>query len=580
MQFQTLTATPDGDEVRVEKLRGDTYLVAPTVLVREGVLNGGLLTYEEIEKSVPGWNGRPVTAPPAENESGHPRRNGEFVSANEAEFLESMQTGFLQNTEAREDLATPKGDENPRGLVGEAWINLGRTQDISDLAVEAARRMAKGERLEVSTGYFHGIEQTGGMFQGEEYEFEQFDLMPDHLALLPNERGACSWGDGCGAPRANTVDMETAVRVNRSLGERVLSANVDLYEGGANARTEPRTPEWSDLEPAEDGPAWSDVPLSFGVFVENYADENEDATQWTDLNADERRRIAARSLNGDPNADTFDEAVVLPVVNPETDALSENGLDAALSRAPQTDGINADETQRRIRTLLENQFDRDLETNTDEDPMTILQRIRSLVSAAENEDREVPRDTAGEQTDNNTNMKYEQLAEQTEFDLETLKDMSDEQISALAETVEGGSNGSCSCDGTGAQNTNDDGDDTDADGDGSEVAALREQVESLTETVETLAEEQNKDPQAEQARAFLSDLDEFDESTLDETPDEVVVNMARDRGAFGGREAPRGAGVNRLAQAGGSQVDPTSNGEDELDEYVSNAGALSQMGGE
>jgi len=488
MHFQILTATPDGDKVRVEQLRGDTYLVAPTVLVREGVLNGALLAYEAIERSVPGWNGRPVTAPPAANESGHPRRDGEFVSANQAEFLESMKTGFLQNVEAREDLATPNGGESARGLRGEAWVNLGRTQEVSELAVESARRMAKGEQLEVSTGYFHDVSDRRGTFDGDEYGSEQTDLMPDHLALLPNERGACSWDDGCGAPRANATDSTTAptvLSVNEALGEQVI---------------DPEDPEDSeDLDDDGDG---------------------------------------SPALDGNAELD-------------------------------------------------------------DEDAMTVLQRIRSLVSTADDDSSdggdtdgdEGPRGTAGDgstdTTINETHMELEQLAEQTAFDLDTLQDMGEDEVQALASTVE--ANDGCSCGGgsNSTQNTDNDGgdggdgNDSDADDDGSEVTALREQVEDLTETVQTLAEQQDKDPQAEAARGFLSDSDEFDESTLEETPDEVVVNMAADRG-FSGQAgaAPRGSGVNRLAQAGAGPLDPTAEDGEDTEEYVANSGALSQLGGD
>jgi hypothetical protein len=36
------------------------------------------------------------------------------------------------------------------------------------------------------------------VWNGEEYEETLYDFIPDHIALLPNELGACSWADGCG----------------------------------------------------------------------------------------------------------------------------------------------------------------------------------------------------------------------------------------------------------------------------------------------------------------------------------------------------------------------------------------------
>jgi len=470
MRFTTLTATPDGDEVRVESLRGDPHLVAPVVMVREGVLNAGFLSFEEIKRSVPGWNGRPVTAPPSANESGHPRQDGEFVSANEVEFLDRMKVGVIQNAEASADLATPTGNESSKGLRGEVWVNLRRVKEVGDMAVEAARRMAEGEELEVSTGYFHAEQATSGRHNGEPYEDEQFDLMPDHLALLPNETGACSWGDGCGAPRANhDLDTTTAMQANEALGARVLAVN---NEGG----------------------------------------------------------------DGDADGSTS--------------------------------------------------------TSGDEDPQGTLARIRALVTG---DGPEGAADDAGPcgaancgescgcgGTPNETmDHNYEALAEQTAFDLETLKDMADERVQALAETVEdegdeGDTDGSGD-EGTadGAQNSNDG-----ATEDDERVAELASQVESLTETVEDLAEAQNADPQAEAAREFLAENTDHDRETLDETPDELVVETAEVHGFAGTGQsgaAPRGTGVNRLGQGGAPSADPAANGDDDVEDYVANSGALSQL---
>ncbi|QPL12232.1 hypothetical protein HrrHc1_055 [Halorubrum phage Hardycor1] len=214
--FATHNAEPAADDVRVETMRGREWLVAPVVLVREGVLNGGFVAYEELQKSAPGWNGRPVTTPPAPgteaanlapgDPSGHPidgqtedgRPN--FASANETPFVEDMNAGLVLNVEPSSDLPTPGEEMSDRGLVGEAWIDLERAQDLGEYATESVERIAEGATLDVSTGYFHYPVEAQGEHNGERYEVAQTDLLPDHLALLPNERGACSWADGCGAP--------------------------------------------------------------------------------------------------------------------------------------------------------------------------------------------------------------------------------------------------------------------------------------------------------------------------------------------------------------------------------------------
>lgn len=68
--------------------------------------------------------------------------------------------------------------------------------------------------LEVSTGYWHDGRQQAGSFDGEPYREVQRSLLSDHLAILPNERGACSVNDGCGTPRVNRLTVACASGCN------------------------------------------------------------------------------------------------------------------------------------------------------------------------------------------------------------------------------------------------------------------------------------------------------------------------------------------------------------------------------
>jgi hypothetical protein len=45
-----------------------------------------------------------------------------------------------------------------------------------------------------------------GQWNSEQYSASIVDMIPDHLALLPNSTGACSWDDGCGL-RANAKEI-------------------------------------------------------------------------------------------------------------------------------------------------------------------------------------------------------------------------------------------------------------------------------------------------------------------------------------------------------------------------------------
>jgi len=175
-------------KVRREKLDGKQYLVAPVIAICEGVLNGELVTAEEIGAHFHSWDGRPFVI-------GHPKaKDGTDVSANEPETLAKFHIGQLFHTEF---------DDGK--LKGELWIDLDRVP-VVDGAREVVSRLEQGKPLEVSTAYFRDREEKTGKFGGAEYGAVARNLKPDHLAALLDVEGACSWEDGCGAPRVNQVE--------------------------------------------------------------------------------------------------------------------------------------------------------------------------------------------------------------------------------------------------------------------------------------------------------------------------------------------------------------------------------------
>jgi hypothetical protein len=179
-----LTVNIDTAQLKSKKMDGKQYLVGPIVMATEGVMNGLLYTADELKKSVPRWNGRPVT-------NGHPKdAEGKFITANTPETLEANQIGFLFHV---------NWDAKASKLRGECWLEKSKLSKFP----EVNAKVNKSEMMEVSTGLF--IERTGdsGIFNNEEYTNEATNHAPDHMALLPNEIGACSVEDGAGFPRAN-----------------------------------------------------------------------------------------------------------------------------------------------------------------------------------------------------------------------------------------------------------------------------------------------------------------------------------------------------------------------------------------
>lgn len=203
------------------------FLVVPVVMLQEQVLfcsnchpDGEFVSAAEITSSLIAWNNRPVTL-------SHPTM--EWSPANH----QRLEVGRIFN-------AFWDGK-----LKAEMWLSLQSLRKTSEgKAVEANFR--DGKIQEVSTGYFVDRTMRAGKFQGQSFAIVQMDIVPDHLAILTNEVGACSIEGGCGAPRLNTnggdpmVDGETKLarglrRLLELLGRGESTETADNSGGDSSA---------------------------------------------------------------------------------------------------------------------------------------------------------------------------------------------------------------------------------------------------------------------------------------------------------------------------------------------------------
>jgi hypothetical protein len=187
-EFSSLSGNVNTATLKVKTLNGKSYLVGPVIMAKEIVMNKLLYPASDLKASVMHWNGCPLVV-------NHPKdSDGNFISANSPDVLEEVGIGMVFNT---------KFDAKKR-LCSEAWLDvelLEKHEDVKAI-IEA------GDMLEVSTGLFTYHEQKSGKFDGREYSAIARNHKPDHLALLPNETGACSIEDGAGFPRVNeTVEV-------------------------------------------------------------------------------------------------------------------------------------------------------------------------------------------------------------------------------------------------------------------------------------------------------------------------------------------------------------------------------------
>ena len=165
--------------------QGKDYLIVPVTMMVEGVHCGShgpmLHTIEDLGLFPASWNGIPIVID-------HPEIDGQAISANEPDVIDSRLIGRVYNTHV-----------DGMKLVAQAWLEEERLRQLSSVVLA---QIEAGEPIEVSLGMFTEELTVQGEWNGEQYESIAKNHRPDHLALLPGGLGACSIEDGCGI-RAN-----------------------------------------------------------------------------------------------------------------------------------------------------------------------------------------------------------------------------------------------------------------------------------------------------------------------------------------------------------------------------------------
>ncbi|MHC4123663.1 MAG: hypothetical protein ACYSSI_08840 [Planctomycetota bacterium] len=297
-------------EIRRETHQGRTHIIVPVIMLKDGVHNGSrgplLHLSEEYGRVLDAWNGIPVTL-------SHPKNaNGELVPANSPEMIDNDSVGRVYHTSLN------------GGLRAELWID---EQTCAEKSPETLQYINERRPIDVSVGVFSDEEETPGQWNGEAYNAIARNHRPDHLALLPGETGACSWGDGCGI-RANQAGGGEKVKNDKSQSTPLIYLGAESIE-------------------------WSKPILS---------DFNADGN-WILLSQTERAKIASHYLIGNAGTEAFED-LKLPVVNSSTSKLNENALKAVIGgRGMQVNGVSAEEMSKakcRAYSLLNSKFDVDL----------------------------------------------------------------------------------------------------------------------------------------------------------------------------------------------------------------------------
>jgi len=204
--------------VRHTTLYEREYLVAPATLIVPGVLNGsqGSLLYppDEVANSAEAWDHIPIMVY-------HPKSG----SAKNPAALDKSRVGEVYNT------AFSKGK-----LRAELWFDARRTEQVDERVYSA---LMANRPIELSTGLRTKNEQapdesvhntpTGPI----PYTHIARSYEPDHLAVLPDQIGACSIADGCGV-----LNQEDSVTRSKS--------NVDGHVGSSDNTLNREEPNMAD----------------------------------------------------------------------------------------------------------------------------------------------------------------------------------------------------------------------------------------------------------------------------------------------------------------------------------------------
>lgn len=176
-------------DYQIKSLEGRPHYVVPVVMIVEGVLNGsgGGLFYPAnmLRRTASLWNGQPIVV-----EHPSPEIGG---YAGQPEVHDRQKVGTVFNARM-----------SGKRLMGDAWIDKAR---VAQIEPRIAQAIVAGRTIEVSTGLYTATDGKPGMLHnGRAYKATVTDCIPNHLALLVDQPGACSCRDGCGLARNSRAE--------------------------------------------------------------------------------------------------------------------------------------------------------------------------------------------------------------------------------------------------------------------------------------------------------------------------------------------------------------------------------------
>lgn len=256
-RFEHVTLNLNGAKATRQKLEGREHIVVPCVMITEGVHNGsrgpGFYPERETAPTVMAWNGMPIV-------KDHPEsQEGDGITARDPEVLDGSHVGVVLNT---------RWERRKKRLTCQAWLDVKRTNAVDSRII---RNIESGKKVEVSTGLFLNRQKKKGTFKGERYTWVARDQRPDHLAILLDDKGACSVKKGCGL-NTNSSKKKTCKCQKQSPTE-----NRKMYSTKKKARLVRQLINNSGVWSAKDKKSLMDMPDSaFRKVYRSAVNDNDD----------------------------------------------------------------------------------------------------------------------------------------------------------------------------------------------------------------------------------------------------------------------------------------------------------------
>lgn len=183
-----LSAINNSSKITKESINNKEHFIIRDVVpvVDDVVMNNGLYPKDEIDKSYMSINGNLMPI-------GHPKINGQFVSASNAKAINEYYGGaWAENVHKDNDKVL---------LDCYVDIEFAKNHEKGKQLLNRLESMMNGEDadpIHVSTGLILNKVYQSGKSKGKPYEWVATNMQFDHVAILLNEQGAATPSEGVG----------------------------------------------------------------------------------------------------------------------------------------------------------------------------------------------------------------------------------------------------------------------------------------------------------------------------------------------------------------------------------------------